>query len=134
MSYSYLKNVFPDFAAVKSYNEPIYGIVKKSEKVIQPSPIDESQMAKYAQALINENKNALVSSDIENFANDSKHCEAHCDDYIKHILECAQCKETMMKHLKTDSDRIKNEEIMEIISFIAFGVFILLVMEHLKSN
>lgn len=131
MSYSYLKNVFPDFAAVKSYNEPIYGIVKKSEKAIQPSPMDDSQMAKYAQALINENKNALVSSDVETFTNDS---EAHCDDYIKHILDCAQCKEMMMKHLKTDSDRIKNEEIMEIISFITFGVFILLVMENLKSK
>jgi hypothetical protein len=45
MSYSYLKNVFPDFSESKSYNEPIYGFIKKPENA-GPSPIENNEIAK----------------------------------------------------------------------------------------
>jgi hypothetical protein len=125
MSYSYLKNVFPDFSESKSYNEPIYGLIKKPEKVV-PSPIENNEMAKYAKTLISENKDVL-----EAFTNNEVF---KCDDYMKHVLECEKCKETLSKHLKIDSNKIQNEELMEIISYIAFGIFVLLVMENLRTG
>jgi hypothetical protein len=127
MSYSYLKNVFPDFSESKSYNEPIYGFIKKPEKAA-PSPIEDNEMAKYAKTIISENKDVL-----EGFTNNAR-TEVSCDNYMKHVLECEKCKETLSKHLKIDSNRIQNEEIMEIVSYITFGIFVLLVMENLRNG
>jgi hypothetical protein len=63
----------------------------------------------------------------ETFVNNDDH-----DNYIKHILKCEQCKELLLKQFNIESDRIRNEEIMELISFIIFGIFILLLLD--KSN
>jgi hypothetical protein len=130
MSYSYLKSVFPDFAAAKSYNEPIYGMLAKVEPlVVQPS---DSEMTMYAQTLINENKKSLK---VEEFSNEKESdCSGKCEEYMKHILDCPQCKELLLKQLKVDNDKVVNEEIMEVVSYIAFGVFVLLVLDNMKKR
>lgn len=130
MSYSYLKSVFPDFAAAKSYNEPIYGMLAKVEpQNVQPS---DSEMTMYAQTLINENKKTLK---VEEFSNEKESdCTGKCEEYTKHILDCPQCKELLLKQLKVDNDKVVNEEIMEVVSYIAFGVFVLLVLDNMKKR
>ena len=57
-----------------------------------------------------------------------------CDLYIKHINECNKCKSICLKQFGIETDRIKNEEIMEIISYIVFGLFILLLIDYLKTS
>jgi hypothetical protein len=54
------------------------------------------------------------------------------NDYTKHVLECSSCKELLIKQFNIESDRIRNEEIMELISFIIFGIFILLLLDKSK--
>lgn len=63
----------------------------------------------------------------ETFSNDNDH-----DSYIKHILKCEQCKDVLIKQFNIESDRIRNEEILELISFLIFGLFILLLLDKIK--
>jgi hypothetical protein len=60
--------------------------------------------------------------------------DMECDQYIKHILECSKCKSTAMKQLGIESDRFRNEEMMEVASYIIFGLFILLLIDSLKGK
>jgi len=53
-------------------------------------------------------------------------------NYTTHVLDCSSCREILMKQFNIESDRIRNEEIMELISFIIFGIFILLLLDKAK--
>lgn len=75
-----------------------------------------------------------VIQKIEKFEDVKGNCEPECDLYVKHILECNKCKSVAMKQLGIESDRIRNEEIMEVVSYIVFGLFILLLIDSLKSD
>ena len=90
-------------------------------------PIDQKYLPQQKQNLIQQNKNV-----IEQF-NDEK-CNLDCDLYIKHINDCNKCRSTVLKQFGIETDRIKNEEIMEVISYIVFGLFILLLIDSLKSK
>ena len=57
-----------------------------------------------------------------------------CDLYIKHINDCNKCRSIVLKQFGIETDRIKNEEIMEIISYIIFGLFVLLLIDSLKTS
>ena len=57
-----------------------------------------------------------------------------CDTYIKHILDCKQCKMLAIKHLSIESDKYRNEEMMELASYVIFGMFILLLIDSLKKD
>jgi hypothetical protein len=60
--------------------------------------------------------------------------DMECDQYMKHILECSKCKAIAMKQLGIESDRFRNEEMMEVASYIIFGLFILLLIDSLKGK
>jgi hypothetical protein len=55
------------------------------------------------------------------------------ETYTKHILECEQCKEVLLKQFNIETDRIRNQEILELITFLIFGLFILLLLDGLKK-
>lgn len=55
------------------------------------------------------------------------------ETYTKHILECEQCKEVILKQFNIETDRIRNQEILELITFLIFGLFILLLLDGLKK-
>ena len=57
-----------------------------------------------------------------------------CDIYMKHILECRRCKDMVTRQFNIDADRINNEEILEVISYLIFGLFILLLINSIKGN
>jgi len=61
-------------------------------------------------------------------------CDIQCDAYIKHILECSKCKAMITKQLNIETERVRNEEIMELLSYLIFGVFILLLLDNLKGK
>ena len=69
----------------------------------------------------------------EEFENE-KSCDMECDGYVKHILECSKCKAMLTKQLNLEADRVRNEEIMEVISYMIFGVFILLLLDNFKKG
>lgn len=146
MSYSYVKTVFPDFKYSNVYDTKLYETKldnNNSGKNIYPVPADQNEMI-----------GAEIKQEpkIETFQNNQKfynipipslpesQSEEKFDnatmshlDYTKHILECPSCKQVLMKQFNIETDRLKNEEIMELISFIMFGIFILLLLDSLKK-
>jgi hypothetical protein len=60
---------------------------------------------------------------------DDKEVQMNCDSYVKHVIECNRCKAMAMKTFGIETDRIRNEEIMELISYILFGLFILMLID-----
>lgn len=66
-------------------------------------------------------------SDSSNSSNDLHYT------HTKHILECTECKEILLKQFNIETERIRNEQILELIVFLIFGLFILLLLDGLKK-
>jgi hypothetical protein len=81
-------------------------------------------------------QNSKLEKTVEKFENQKQvnTCELDCDSYIKHINECNKCKGIVLKQFGIETDRIKNEEIMEVISYLIFGLFVLLLIDSLKTS
>lgn len=55
------------------------------------------------------------------------------ETYTKHVLECDQCKEVLLKQFNIETNRIRNQEILELITFLIFGLFILLLLDGFRK-
>ena len=71
---------------------------------------------------------------IENFEGGDKIYDEGCDKYVNHTANCDKCRSILMKQLNIDSDNKRNEELMELISYLIFAVFILLLINSLKNS
>ena len=54
-------------------------------------------------------------------------------EYIKHINNCPSCRQELLKLFNIETERIRNEEIMELISYIIFGIMLYILLESLKK-
>jgi len=97
------------------------GLVKSMERPLY----QESE--KFVETFENQPKELVLKESIGCDIND-------CNLYMKHITECSKCKKIILKQFGIESDRIRNEEILELISYIIFGLFILLLIDYLKRN
>jgi hypothetical protein len=70
----------------------------------------------------------------ESFENQTPDCTVDCDAHVKHVLGCSKCRPMIMKQLNIESDKIRNEEVMELISYIAFGIFMLILIDNLRRR
>lgn len=102
-------------------------------------PIPDEVMNMYTNSLGDQSKMSEKQSgqnkNIERFENGGKGddvCNFDCEKYITHILECVPCRGMITKQLQLDIDRSKNEEIMEVISYMIFGIFMLLLLDAIK--
>lgn len=50
------------------------------------------------------------------------------DEYIRHVVDCSECR----RRLNIELDRVQNDEWIELISYIVFGIFILMLIDSLK--
>jgi hypothetical protein len=142
MSYSYVKSVFPDFKYSNVYDAKLYETKpslneNENENMVRPAEQNEGTFVEIKE----KDKN------IEQFQNNLKFYntphpmeekfdnlkETNHSEYTKHILECESCKQLIMKQLNIENDRLKSEEIMELISFIMLGIFILLLLDSIKK-
>lgn len=159
MSYSYLKNVFPNYDdSTKSNTNNLYNTFKSinldnSESQL-PVPITLEKetsnnivlpQTQLLESFKQDNQDNLKfynlpylqkENKIEGFeeSKTNENCNLDCDLYIKHINECNKCKSTVLKQFGIESDRIKNEEIMEVVSYLIFGLFILLLIDSIKNS
>lgn len=158
MSYSYVKTVFPNFEFSNVYNDKLYTNVTKEIKPLTVSGLEnnlgnarietykqiesyqEPSQENYKSNLTFYNKPILdqgipnYDSPLESFENKPtpKNSTSH-DEYINHINSCPSCKEALLKQLGIETERLKNDEIMELISYIVFGIFILILLDSLKK-
>lgn len=76
-------------------------------------------------------ENLTNINDTQNIQNtQNNNTQQHVE--LQHVLNCDQCKKILMKQFNIESDRIKHEEIIELISYIMFGLFILYLIDSLK--
>jgi hypothetical protein len=156
MSYSYVKTVFPDFKYSNVYDTKLYdnlNVSKNDNRLFEPIETDVSKNyanITLAQEVSTLNKEPVIETfqDNQRFYNpplpasniplnnnrinrerfDEEPSQKHLE-YTKHVLECPSCKEILMKQFNLENERIRNEEIMELISYLIFGLFILLLID-----
>ena len=162
MSYSYIKSVFPNFEnSNKVYDETLYTNInsslynnndmsqvkplenynqenKRDETFILPSNklLENLENLENLEKLKNVNDTSqIIPKQIISLPVESKmEVWDDCDTHIKHILNCKQCKMLTIKQLSIESDKYRNEEMMELASYVIFGMFILLLIDSLKKN
>ena len=93
------------------------------------TPIDATLLNKDLQQKENNKQNVKEKHFLEKFESNG-----NCDSNTKHIFECNKCKMIIMKQFGIEADRVRNEEIMELISYILFGLFILMLIDYIKNN
>lgn len=128
---------------LKFYNQPIPFIYNQenehaiydSSKTIYKNIKNNSNTNTKSQ-LKNHVENFTIKSFAENFDNDNEdnNKELNCDAFFKHLLECENCKRKFVKQYNLDKDKIKQDEMMEMASYMIFGIFILLLLDTLKQK
>jgi len=148
MTYAYIESVHPGFKqssqifpqkiSYKQFETPSQPITSNSSNYID-------QTAKYTPILPSVNPSNKISTDKYDWSNYTTNNLKYYKDpipeqfsnvndehnvHVDHILKCQQCKSVIIKQLQLDIDKIKMDELMELFSFILFGVFILLLLDR----
>lgn len=117
---------------LRYYNIPISDEVKNieynNENKYKPYNIKENEYGMDLTEKIPTKEVKLDKLDkLEKFENIN---ELGCDIYIKHVSECRKCREIVSRQF----NMYDNEEVMEVISYLIFGLFILLAINSIKNN
>lgn len=104
----------------------------------------DQEIVRNAKTTINHNT-PIVNNDIPNYNNidvyktnivetfnDSK-IDSNHDNYMYHATNCEICKQKLLKQWNVDNDRLRNEEILELISYVMLGLFILMLLDSQKQ-
>jgi len=163
MSFSYIKSVFPDFNFSTVFNDKLYNNLNNLSSPVQTNmqtsvesfennqafynlPIPTQDIPKYnninthlppIQPIhpIQSVKNGWMHESLDNTDNvDNRDISIKHDDYIQHILVCPGCKGILLKQFQVESDRMYKEEMMELVSYIIFALFILLLLDSIRKN
>ena len=161
MSYSYIKSVYPNFKTTQQklytieddfkqlidnnkisnpelINQIKYNYVNTTPNLSTNSIIKEqgvpysmSKLPYNLEGVIKETfeQNSEKNNIIDNIENNSN---SH-NDIVSHVLKCTKCKDMILKQLNIEIDNKRREETMELISYLIFGIFILLLIEILKK-
>lgn len=150
MSYSYIKNVFPQYESSIINTQKLYNNLNYNTNYNETKNIlayDENEFSKFKKDLINKSEEYQLPQTkiIEKMTNEEpKHQEPHnqnhqiqsknqCDGNLNHIMNCVRCKNIITKQLNINNDRIRNEELLELVSYIIFSIFILLLVDFIKK-
>lgn len=137
------------YKQIEPYQEPYQEPYKEPYKEPYQEPYQESYQKPYQEPYKEQYKNNLtyynkpvLNQDIPNYDNiDKEKFESipkndknilH-ENYISHINNCPSCKEELLKQFNIETERLKNDEIMELISYIIFGIFVLILLDSFKK-
>lgn len=138
MSYSYLQAVFPKFEHSKVYDDKIYSSLdsvstnrqeknnkdkNELKKENTPQPIQEIETI---------GDPGIHKSEFKQLEKFQDNADIH-QMHMAHILECMSCRNIMRKQFHLEDEKIFKEEVMELISFIAFGVFLIIFLDRTKK-
>lgn len=158
MSYSYIKSVFPNYSTDGDPSVPLYSAStltlgsaqKETQSNLQVSPYENAGqfVENFTVSDPKDNLHFRVppvpAISIEQFSKDdpnqqkqSSQQKEHvdttgCEDYLKHVLKCKKCSNALRKQLG-GGHSVEYEEIVEVLAFILFGVFLLMLIERYKK-
>jgi len=145
MSYSYVKTVFPNFKHSNVYDTKMYENLNtlSDTRIFEPIDMDVSNSYSKVGDVVSfkPSKEGIIETfqDNQRYYNiplpmenkerfENNDVKAHVE-YTKHVLECSSCRELLMKQFNIETERIRNEELMELVSYLIFGLFILLLID-----
>ena len=150
MSYSYIESVFPTYKSSNTYNSDLYNTIKPPTTKSKVHPMYEKDLAKFTSELI-QTKEKFESEPADfplpSGSKDNLHFYniplkskegfeslelGNCDMFVKHVLECSKCNQMVSKQLNIETDKQRNEEILEVMSYVMFGIFMLVVLDNKK--
>lgn len=128
MSYSYIKNVFPNFEYSTVSNEN-FNVIETAHPQV-PEPYETKLFASKTEP--KSEPIEVAKTRLEDFNNISENYG--CEYVMDHVSKCDKCYKMTLKQMTFENDRIQKEELMELASYIAFGIFVLLLVDYLKKN
>ena len=156
MSYSYVKTVFPDFKYSNVYDTKLYDNLSISNQKNVFEPVESQNYyninSKDEEGGFENYPLKNTFQNLETFQNnqkiyhppmpipiplenntvkeefDNKNSIDH-SLYTTHVLDCKVCKDLLMKQFGIENQRLLNTDIMELISYILFGLFIILLID-----
>jgi hypothetical protein len=134
MSYSLLKNVFPNFGETGTFVEHNYKkILEKDTKKTEVVASESEQIgapisiARGVPDIAHKNIPGVPPiKSIEQFTTEDELIKDHTV-YMKHILSCEECRKILEKQMGKN-DKI-DEAVIEMAMYVLFGVFILALLE-----
>jgi hypothetical protein len=104
-------NSFQEFVNLETFQD--------NQKIYHPPiPMNNIQL----------NNNIIKKENFNTNTNTNTNANDHLQ-YTTHVLDCPICKEILIKQLGLENQRILTTEIMELISYIIFGLFIILLID-----
>lgn len=154
MTYSYISSVFPNYEVSKLYDDNVYNNIMKSKAPVSLTknvvPYGETSFQNFN--VVNskvvegfestaglESKTAGLESKTVGLESKTTSLEStECNNHVIHIMECKECQEILRTQLKIDAQEIfeqrRNEEFMELGSYVLFGIFIILILEFIEKR
>jgi hypothetical protein len=148
MSYSYIKKVFPDYQNSIDHQKSLGDSFMKKTVV---ENYDNLQFFK--QPIVDQNIPSYNNVDLPASTKTPVALEApsslsapiapshvvvdpvNHSANISHVLSCEACKTILMKNLNFEVELSKNRELMELLSFVLYGLFLILLLNMiLKKN
>lgn len=133
--------------SLAAFTDSLLAVSDKGKEQPPPEVPQSSLLEKYANAdvkVAKEKDNLKFynmplplprSDNLEMFqAGESVRSESDCGSHVQHVLQCSKCRAMVSKQLSIENDKERNEEIMELLSYIMFGIFLLLLIDGLKKK
>jgi hypothetical protein len=149
MTYSYIKSVFPNYqitTGLQTMNALPAFAQNKAPFSVQGYDGMDLEGVVHKQKIANDFKELFENNnpppptprlsapqDIQRETHVVQVQETH-ESHLAHVMKCEICREALKKQLNIESDKARNEELMELFSYVLFGVFILMLMESIKNR
>lgn len=164
MSYAYIKSVYPNFSQENTLQTKLFNSLdtmqvqqKTSDPVVTARPVSAvtrptTSVVPSALPYVETQERVLPANKLveeyspmpvkqykqqyqykEKFEEDTK-SESTCHKTITHVLHCDVCRSMLSKQLNIEYDKVRNEEMIELFSYLTFGVFVLLLLDNLKQK
>ena len=164
MSFSYIKNVFPDFRLpeskpvepTKKYNiqenftppSSDYAIIPKTGGVPEIYSFGGNDLSTAGQNIQIKTKPQPQPSQLFEqytavnqqfpFGNNStstvQQKNSSHEDVISHLANCVDCREMFIKQYNLEQSKIFREEIMEFVSYISFSILIIIIIDSFSRK
>jgi len=146
MTYSYISSVFPNYEVSKLYDDNVYNNIMKSKapvssaKSVQPygggafQNFEGAQMVERFETTVPQPtvpQPTVPQPTVPTLQGD-------CKNHMDHVMECKECQEILRAHLRIEAvgviEQRRNEELMELASYVFFGIFVILMLDLIQKR
>ena len=129
----YTQNNEQTYKQIESYQDPLQDKTRFGLEHFEEEPY-KNNLTYYNKPVLNQDIPHYQNiNPQESFTESTLKDKASHDEYLSHINNCPSCKELLLKQFNIETERLRNDEIMELLSYIVFGIFIIILLDSLKK-